>query len=149
MVKERLTHVRYLGQFSHPAGHPHTVATSLTGCKQERGFQDTCRPSCTCAMGTGTPRVLSQAWASLAFPQGTARESPTGGPSPCRGAGAGPGPAVSSPSSNTHTCLCPGTLAASGGKKGNSLCFKYIFISAGRKKSKFEESMAKTFLFWL
>lgn len=49
-----------------------------------------------------------------------------------------------------HTCLRPRTLAPSGGEKGNTLCFKSVFISAGaktKKRSDFEESMAKTLLF--
>ena len=58
---------------------------------------------------------------------------------------AGP-PAVSPPGSNTHTCLRPRTLAASGGEKGNALCFKDVFVSVGGETPKFEESMAKTFL---
>lgn len=61
---------------------------------------------------------------------GTAGKRPPE-PSPCR---APPPRAVSPPGGHTHTCLRPRTLAASGGEKGNALCFKDVFVSVGEKR---------------
>lgn len=44
-------------------------------------------------------------------------------------------PTASAPPSPAHTCLRARTLAASGGEKGDVLCFKSVFASAGRKQS--------------
>ena len=113
----------------------------LLGCKQERGFWD---PDWSSVWHE--PRAQSGArikhkrlWHST----GHCRREPTGAVSL-----QGP-PALSPPGSNTHTCLRPRTLAASGGEKGNALCFKDVFVSVGGETSRFEESMAKTFLLGL
>lgn len=53
----------------------------------------------------------------------------------CGGAG-NTRPAVCSAGTATLTCLRPRTLAPSGGEKGNTLCFKSVFISVGAKKER-------------
>lgn len=137
MVTERLTHVRHLGQFSHSRSSIHGSCQTYWAADRKGGFGTRTGHLC------GTSHGHSQEpESSPGTPQGTAGQSPPETP-PCRP------PAVSPPGSNTHTCLRPRTLAASGGEKGNALCFKDVFVSVGGETPKFEESMAKTFLLGL
>ena len=127
VVTERLTRARYLGQFSQ--GRPSTHGSCRTYGLQTGKAASGQRLAICGTRAMGTVRSPNQARASLAFhraPQARGHRSrlPAGPPTP----------AVSPPGGHTHTCLRPRTLAASGGEKGNALCFKVVFVSAGEKR---------------